>query len=105
MKNQFDQYGKPIPQDLTLLELGELEKSITKHQVSKILLLDWYAFEGNKTPHIFVSNSKLEQIMDGLLDVFGPEECVTTVFQGQHPLIKIDTILHRWNNENGFYHA
>jgi hypothetical protein len=93
-----DQYGDNIPQDLTLLDLSPYH-GLTKKEIENIDKLDWYCFEGNKTNHIFVSASKLEVVLDGLIDTYGPDE-----FGRGEKLVKIGSVLHRWGNE-GFYWA
>jgi hypothetical protein len=97
MKNQFDQYNRPIPQDLILLVLIV----DSEEQAKKILDLDWYCFEGNKTNHIFVSQSKLEEILGGLTDAeIGPDD-----LNCKYNLVKINDVIKRQNEKDGFYWA
>ena len=98
--NTFDQYNRPIPQDLTLLEFN-LEP-YSEEKVNKILHLDWYCFEGNKTNHVFVSNAEFEKVLDGLNDIIDPEDCA---LKGKIKLVKIDNVLKRYGEEDGFYWA
>lgn len=92
---QTDQYGQNIPQDLTLLEWNDIT---SRHASTIDQQLDWYCFEGNKTNHIFVSQSELEKVLDGPIDNLSPDDCI---LNGN--LVKIDSVLHRWTKEDGFY--
>lgn len=102
MKN--DQYGKPVPTDLVLLNLHDLELDIenTKGAIRKIVDLDWY--EAKTTPrnnNIFVSAAQLDKIFeDNLIDFYGPEYLN---YQNCN-FLKIDSVLKRWNETDGFYH-
>lgn len=96
-----DQYNNEIPKDLCLLtwELVPNELLGKNHTLKQIDFLDWYCFEGNKTGHIFVEQKELERILGGPIDGTLPEDCA------EYNLVKIDSVLHRWTEEDGFYHA
>jgi len=99
MRNQTDQYGGNLPQDLTLLDVPITE--LTETEINGINNLDWYCFEGNKTNHIFVSCSKLEKVLGGLIDEISPDDWDNENIE----LNKIDSVLHRWSEQDGFYWA
>jgi hypothetical protein len=90
-----DQYNGNIPCDLTLLDCPVSELSPV--EIKGIDNLEWYCFEGNQSNHIFVSQSKLEEILGGLIDNYPPEEFASD------KIVKIDSVLHRWNES--FYWA
>lgn len=100
--NTNDQYGNPIPADLTLLNSFDELEALPDNQIKAIDNLDWYCFEGNKTRYIFVSQAKLEEILGGTIDNFSPDDVCCRVVPR---IIKIDSVLHRWNEKDGFYWA
>ena len=99
MKDKLtDQYGNAIPGDLTLLDINI--KYLSPVELKNIDNLEWYAFKGNKTNHVFVSQSKLEEVLDELVDYYSSADV-----RPKMPLVKIDSVLHRWTEEDGFYWA
>ena len=88
-----DQYGQPIPEDLvTLPDITELSGT----EIRWIDGMDWYETKG-----ILMASAKdinyLSEVdpLDAGVDLSDPDVEV----------LKVDSVLHRWSNENGFYHA
>lgn len=100
-----DQYNNPIPADLTRLQSAFELTSPTDEQIKKLCLIDWYCFSGNQND-IFVSQSKLEEIVDGPIDSVCVEDCATDAqLHRGIKLLRIDSVLYRWNESDGFYWA
>jgi hypothetical protein len=91
-----DQYDRPVPPDLVLLE------NVTERvaEAKKIEELDWYCV-GN-TGHIFVSDVKVTSVL-GSHD-FVPLSDVYPILPARSVLF-IDNVLKRWSLKDGFYHA
>jgi hypothetical protein len=91
-----DQFNRPIPDDLVLLE------NVTERvaEAKKIEQLEWYCV-GN-TGHIFVSDAKVTPIL-GSHDFVPLNDVYPLVRTGD--LLSIDNTLKRWNLKDGFYHA
>lgn len=91
-----DQYGKPIPPDLVLLENSEeaLKKGV------EVKELDWYCV--GETGHIFVSDLKVTEIL-GHHDFVPLNDVYPVLAKGDVSFV--DKPLRRWNLKDGFYHA
>lgn len=92
-----DQHGNPIPSDLILLENEWIHELFSK-TLDKITQLDWYKPKGWTA--IFVSKKELDYILDG----YTLESTSEYLFRNPQ-WIKIDSNLHRWSPESGFYDA
>ena len=92
-----DQYGNPVPDDLVLLPTSsEFIKILTEEEIKKIDDADWYEIEGM----LFVPNS---QVGDIVMSDAGPEEFDIDLVAEE--VNYINPPLHRFSEEDGFYHA
>lgn len=98
-----DQYGRTVPNDLVLLDSAWLKDDfLSEAELKRISLLNWY--EVNLGSSIFVSAEDLVDCLnDGPMDFIAPEDCGIRRYDKQW--MKIDDCLHRWTEEDGFYHA
>ena len=105
-----DQYNDPLPENLIVLDYTFFDPdTLTEAQIDAIENLDWYCFEENKTNHIFVSANELEKVLGVHFDGATP----LPFYDGSAPenicpnlkICKIDRVLHRWNETDGFYWA
>ena len=98
-----DQYGNPVPDDLVMLDLAVDE--LDDAQLAAVDRLDWYQPACNPRS-IVVSGSALYDAMQGTgfgpIDTTDPEEYGCQVRLGVQ---YIASSLHRWSDEDGFYHA
>lgn len=99
---QLDQYNEPVPDDLALLDSQWLS-FLSRSELWAINQLNWYE---TKIAHglIFVSSNELEKCISGLIDFHSPEDMGLTYWENP-TWLKIDQVLHRWNQIDGFYHA
>jgi hypothetical protein len=98
-----DQYGNPVPDDLVMLDLAVDE--LNDAQLAAVDRLDWYQPLSNPST-IVVGGSALEEAMRksgfGQIGTTDPEEYECKVRLGVQ---YIAASLHRWSDEDGFYHA
>jgi hypothetical protein len=98
-----DQYGNPVPDDLAMLDLAVDE--LDDAQIAAVDRLDWYQPACNPNT-IVVSGSALADAMlntgFGQIVTTDPEEYECKVRLGVQ---YIAASLHRWSDEDGFYHA
>ena len=97
---KLDQYGDKIPNDLVFL-LSDVVADISREKFDQILLMPWYTFERNLIPQIFVSSQALREIA-GAFDFVSIQDAYNVVARN---IVKIDTVLHRYNDRDGFYWA
>lgn len=90
-----DQYGKPVPNDLVLLENSD--EALNK--ASDVGLLDWFTV--GTQAEIFVSDAEITRII-GSHDFVPFNDVYIHAFS---EVIRIDRALKRWNLNDGFYHA
>lgn len=109
MTARYDQYGSKIPEDLVLLWhdlLDNILKSKEDFKLRNIDRLDWY--KAVQYGGIFVSAIELEGAI-GTTDAYHNTDFMTAeeIFGSKvNPTWnKIDSVLHRWNETDGFYHA
>lgn len=95
-----DQYNNEVPSDLVLLDSSWIGDFLKDTELWAINKLDWFK-PSSLTKLIFVSASQLENCIEGLVDFTGPEDCGLEKAEW----LKIDQVLHRWDVNDGFYHA
>ncbi len=98
-----DQYGKEIPNDLTCINF--LFDLLSEEGIKKIDNLDWYTLGDNRSNNIFVSYSKISDDIGVEVDQIPTEDCFSKTALNLFKLVKIDSVLHRWSEDDGFYHA
>jgi len=87
-----DQYGYSIPDDLVLLPLGD---TLSPEEVETVLNATWYEIEGV----LLVSARAVDLIAyDNPIDA-GVNITQATLAD------KVQQVLHRYSQEDGFYHA
>ena len=98
---KLDQGNNPVPEDLVFLDSAWLD-FLKDTEIWAINQLDWYVPESMAFRHIIcVSMDKLEKVIEGLVDFTTPEEMGIS----NNNWLKVDQVLHRWNETDGFYTA
>lgn len=99
--NKRDQYGKEVPSDLVLLD-NEWLNICTSKEISNLNRLDWYVIDTKPINRfIFASLSQLEPCLKGLVDFIFPSDIGIKDVNW----LKVDSCLHRYSVEDGWYHA
>jgi hypothetical protein len=94
-----DQYGNAVPDDLVLLDCAV--EQLDDAEIAAVDGLDWYELNGSFWRPILVGWSAFERALPGV-DALGIDEYDIDLALG---VSYIDAVLHRWNDEDGFYHA
>jgi hypothetical protein len=93
-----DQYGRPIPKDLfTIPDLRELESE----DIERILRTKWW-----KCRDVLFISEKLSGTKH--FSGYSPTLMFGLTMQFQHDALNfeyVDDVLHRYSDEDGFYHA
>lgn len=92
--NLKDQYGNPVPDDLVVLS-REKPQEFTELGLTLMDAADWYEVDG-----ILLVSAKAVQ---SFLEV-DPLDCGLKLSQ-RSQVFAVHSCLHRWNEEDGFYHA
>lgn len=98
----LDQYESPVPDDLVALDMNPAD--LMEEDLKAVDGLDWYQPDRDEHPDgshlILVSQAKLSEIGTEGSDLAdcGMDEPLRAVE-------KIDAVLHRWSEQDGFYHA
>jgi len=98
-----DQYNNYIPDDLVLLNAVPIAE-ITTLEWKRLNDLDWYCFTGNKNRMIFVSYSKANQISSDVMSYLEDADYAKS-FSPDFSISFIDSVLHRSNVFDGWYHS
>jgi hypothetical protein len=102
-----DQYNNPIPTDLVILNLHDLEVNLdrlTPKEVENILQINWYeAWSEPRNSMVFVSAQELQRVFKDV-----PAEDLINESPGYFGLEKSDFLLinrplKRFNSDDGFY--
>ena len=101
-----DQFGRNVPEDLVVLENDWLDL-LPASVVEAIDRLDWYQYrlDGGKTTPVLASASAIRQVSGDIvfdtstLDEFGFS--LPASAEVEH----IAAILHRYSEQDGWYHA
>jgi hypothetical protein len=89
-----DQYGNPIPDDLVVLS-GENPQEMTELGLTLVDAADWYEVDGI----LLVSAKSVQYFLET-----DPIDCGVRLTP-RSKVYAVDYCLHRWNEEDGFYHA
>ena len=92
--NRKDQYGEPIPNDLVVLS-GENPKDFIADGLKAVDKADWYEANG-----IILVPWHQTEIFET-----APEDAGLDLDDPTVEILKIDAVLHRYNEVDGFYHA
>jgi hypothetical protein len=98
-----DQHGNDVPSDLIFLDCQWLNY-MSDEEARKICELDWYMpwdrILDKPILFIFVSAEAVNKCVGDFVD-FNSDQLVFTSVDW----LKIGQVLHRWNREDGWYHA
>lgn len=89
-----DQYGNKVPSDLVLLPTSEL---LEDNDIEVVLKAPWYKV--NYAPNHYCTAASFKAI-DEL-----SEDDAMGLIKTDTVVELIDTVLHRYSDEDGFYHA
>jgi len=101
-----DQFGLEAPDDLVVLEKGWIDL-FPPSVIRAIDRLDWYQYrlaDGTTTP-VLVSDAALRTVADSLVfDTYSLSECGFELTASVE-LEQIAGVLHRYHEQDGWYHA
>lgn len=94
-----DQYGKPLPKDLVVLEADPAD--FDEEQLERLAGIDWWDINGI----ICVSFEQAEHVVPGMVGEINPADAGIDLKDPDIEVYRIDHALKRWSEEDGFYHA